>query len=314
MRDDAPPVAHLGLAAVAGVLFLLGGQARLGDWGQVALRPLAGYVIAAVSLHAASHYVPQGAWARGAAWTVLLASTLHLSPLLRAEVLVPVAAAGVIDLLLHRRADEASWGAPATRKGKTVAGAATVATLILLAWLMLVARDALVLTRLGLVVGTAWALVATIALRPSLGTPKLLLGAAGTFSVVFFFLAAPVLPYGPLLAYVALVASVSLAILVATFKSTGPALAKHLARHEQTVRTLRDPHVAPLATRLERYLETGHGASTVSHRVEALLGRDEGGSLVPRLVEAHATGEATREDRITVLSSLLGEDVLEMEP
>lgn len=306
MTRTNPPFVHVGLLGIVLILFLIGGQATLGSWGLVPVRPLAVFLLAAIVLHAASSYLPRGQLAaRGSAWAVLASSTLFFAPLLRAPVVVPILALGALDAFIFRRGlalDEV----PAGAKGRAIAGVATVAMLVLVGLLMVASRDALVLARLSGTVLAAWSIVAGLALRPAHRTPLTLLGGAGALSVVFFFLARPVLPYGPVLAYLVLVASMALAVLASLPARTHRALGQDHTLHEQTVTVLHDPALPSLAARVERFLVSGRGQETLSVRLEEALGEDEEGTLLERAVQARsATGESSMEQRAEALARLL---------
>lgn len=306
MKETSPPLIHIGLGGLVALVFIIGGEAMFGNWGRVPVRPLALYALASILLHAFSRFIPHGIIPRGAAWLVLLLAPLHLTPLLRVDVMAPIAAVGVIDLLLFQARSDIDVELEASTKAKAVAGLWTIVSLCLLAVLVLVSRDAFVLLRLGTVVLVAWALVTILALQPHHRTPSLLLGSAGALSVTFYFLASPLLPFGPLFAYALLVTTVSLAIIASTMRRTRAPLEERYVRHEQTVRPLPDPVTAPLATRIERFLETGHGDAMLSRRLERLLGRPEDGSLLSSAVRSQQSGsEATRRDREAALASVL---------
>lgn len=308
MRDGrSPPLVHLGLLAAVTMLLLIGGTVTFGDWGTVPVRLVALYALGAILLHAVSNYVPQGSlFVRGGAWAIVLAAPLHITPLLRPEVMLPAAALAGLDLALHCTAARTDLDVPPGTGGKVVAAVASLAAIVLLGLLVPLAQGALVLTRLGVVILTGWALVGVLAMRPALRTRLTLLGAAGTFSLTFLLLAGPVIPFGPLLAYWVLILSVTLAIVTATFTQSGDPVPAGQARHEQTVRALPDPILAPLAERVQRFIETGQGARALSRRIEAALDRDEDGTLLPAMCEAQAHGtRPSRGDRRNALAELL---------
>lgn len=307
--DDAQdaPLVHLGLTAAALVLLLIGGEITFSDWGTVPARWLALYGLAATSLHAASRSVQRYSLTlRGMAWSLALGSTLHLDPLFQLEVLLPIAAIGFVDLALHRTQALADTELPPGTGGKAIAGAASLTALILLAILIPLAQTLLILFRLGVVILTGWGLITALALQPSTRTPTTLLGAAGALSITFLLLAAPILPYGPMLAYWVLVLSVTLAVTTATFTEAGDPIAPEHLVHEQTVRPLPDPVLAPLAERIRRFIESGHGAQPLSQRLEDALNRDAGGTLLSAMSQARAHGtHPSRRDRRAALAELL---------
>lgn len=309
------PLVHLGLLGGVALLMLIGGEATFGSWGTVGVRRLGLYALAAILVHGASRYAPTGRLAiRGAAWLILLGSTLDLTPLLRVEVLVPVAATGAVDLALARTEAQVDLDVPPGTGAKVVAGVTTLAAIVLVGVLIPLAQDALVLSRLSAVVLTGWALVSVLALRPALRTPMTLLGAAGALSVSFLLLAAPVLPFGPLLAYWVAILSVTAAVLTATFTRSDEPIDPALVRHEQTVRPLPDPVLAPLTERIRSFVESGRGARALSRRVEAALDRDEDGTLLPAMCEARARGtKPSRTDRRAALAELLDIDPARLE-
>lgn len=311
MKDtQSPPLVHLGLLSGITLLFAIGGQITFGDWGSVPVRRVALYALVATLLHASSSYLGRGKLAvRGATWLVVLAAPLDLAPLLRPEVLVTVAAVAAVDLAIARQEVSVDLDVDPGTGGKIVAALASLAAIVLVGVLLPLAQDALVLTRLATVILVGWALVGVLAMRPALRTPLTLLGAAGALSLAFLLLAAPVLPFGPLLAYWTAILSVSAAVLTASFTRSDDPVAPEHRRHEQTVRPLPDPVLAPLAERIRRFIETGQGGQALSIRIEAALDRDEDGRLLPALCEARATGERpTRLDRRAALARLLDVD------
>lgn len=305
---SAPPLVHLGLGAIIAMLLIVGGSVTFGSWGTVPVRLVALYALAAVTLHAASTRVPKGGLVvRAAAWGVVLGAPLHVRPLLRPEVLLPAAAIAAVDMALARAQLSADLDVDPGTAGKVVAGVTSLAAIVLLGLLIPLAQDALILARLGTVIVTGWALVATLSLRPALRTPGTLLGAAGALSLTFLLLAAPVVPFGPLLAYWVLVLSTTLAVVTVTFTDSDTPLDERHTRHEQTVRPLPDPVLAPLADRIERFIETGQGAQALSTRVEHALDRDEDGTLLPAMCETISHGtKPSRADRRRALAELVG--------
>lgn len=308
--SEDPPLVHLGLLAGVAVLLLIGGNVTFSDWGRVPVRTVGLYALGGILLHAASRYLSRGGLVlRGIAWLTAVGGALHLSPLRRPEVIVPLVALAAVDLALARSKATAELEVPPGALEKGIAGLASLAALVLLAVLVPLAQDALVLTRLGAVVVIGWALVAALAMRPAARTPVTLLGAAGAFSLAFLLLAGPVIPFGPLLSYWVAVLAVSLAVITATFTRSDPSFTEDQRRHEQTVRALPDPVLASLAERVRRFVESGQGAEALSRRVESALDRDEDGTLLPAMSEARARGtHPSRADRREALAELLGLD------
>ncbi len=306
MTRSGPLLVHVGLFGVVSIMFLIGGQATLGSWGTLPVRPVSLLLLAAIGVHAASSLLPWGSvLARGVAWGILVACTLLFEPLLRVPVVAPIVALSVIDLVLHRRGLGLE-GFQAGARGQVIAGVSTVAMLVLFALLMVLSRDGFVLARLGGTVLVAWLVVAVLALAPGVRSPGAFLGAAGVVSVVFLFLAAPVLPYGPLLAYLVLVGSMAVAVLVGVSARVEGSFDEEHRVHEQTVNVLRDPSLSSLSARVGRFLASGRGEEALSARLEEALGREEGGRLLARAVRAQAReGEVDRSHREEALVRLL---------
>lgn len=288
MTRTSPMFVHVGLLGVVFIVLLIGGQATLGSWGMVPVRSLSLFLLAAIVTHGASNLLPRGQTAaRAGAWGILVASTLFFEPLLRAPVVVPILVLGTVDVAVHRRGLDVGE-VPAGARGQAIAGVTTVVMLVLIAVLMVISRDGLVLARLGGAVVVAWLLVSVIALRPGLRSPLVLLGASGLVSVAFLFLAAPVLPYGPVLAYLVLVGSMALAVFASVSVGVQAAWGAGHVRHEQTVEVLPDPALSSLSARVERFVASGRGGEALSVRVEEALGVQEGGRLLGRAVRAQA--------------------------
>lgn len=282
-----PPIAHLVLGAVLAVAFLIGGSVRFEAWGSVPVRPLVAYLAVGVLLHAASRFTPDhGLVLRGVAWTLVALVPLHLRTLLRVEVLVPLAALALVDLAQYRSSFGVEAEIPAGSRGKAVAGVATIAGLVALAALVPLARSASILLRLGFVTVVTWALVSLFALRPTARSPAMLLAAAGAFAVTFGLLAGPVVPLGPLMTYWAAIVAVSAAVLTATFSRSETALRDEHRAHEQTVRSLPDPLMAPLAERVHDVVAGEEDLESLTGRIERARGGTEGGRRVEHRVRA----------------------------
>lgn len=312
MRDaQRPPIAHLILLAVLGLAFLIGGNVTFQDWGRLAVRPLTGYLATAVVLHGASRFVEQASlYVRAAAWLLVALMPLHLDVLLRAEVLVPVVALAAVDLAQHHTQVETEFGLPAGALAKGIAGMATVAFLAILAVLVPLARTPLVLFRLGLVSAVAWALVSGFALRPPIRTPVNLLAGAGAFAVTFALLAGPVLPLGPLMTYWATIVAVAAAVLTATFTRSELAFRDEHRVHEQTIRSLPDPVLEPLAHRIHTYVHEGEGAEELDRRIrEAHSPEDPGEAIEERAQRWAQQGLGPRTARRRALAEALGVDI-----
>lgn len=307
MTRDAP-IVHLGLAALAASLLIVGGQAELGSWGSVALAPLAGWILAATLVHGVAVHLPRGGTVgRGLAWGVAAASTLHLTTLLRVEVLAPLLLAAAVDLALASRGTEAPGGPDPDPGGKAVAGTATLAALVLAAVIVPLAQSPSIALRLTATVAVGWACLTGLAVYPHLRSPAAYLGAAAATSLAFLLLAAPLLPFGPLLAYWVLVGSVGLAVVAAAYERVDPTIAPERVRHEQTVDPIPDPVLAPLADAVERFVATGRGAPELSDRVARATEQGEGDRLAAR-TRALADGEPTADDRARALAELLDVD------
>lgn len=305
MTRTSPMFVHVGLLGVVLIVLLIGGEATLGSWGMVPVRPLSLFLLAAIMTHGASNLLPRGQTAaRAGAWGILAASTLVFEPLLRAPVVAPILVLGAVDIVVHRRGLDAGEG-PAGARGQAIAGVTTVLMLVLVAVLTVISRDGLVLVRLAGTVFVAWFIVSAIALRPGLQSPVVLLGASGLVSVAFLFLAAPVLPYGPVLAYLVLVSSMALAVIASVSLGVQAAWGAGHVRHEQTVEVLPDPALSSLSARMERFVASGRGEEALSVRVEEALGVKEGGGLLGRAVRAQAGDQdpsvETREEALVRL-------------
>lgn len=281
--NQAPrtPVAHLAVLAGLAVAFLIGGRITFEAWGTVAVRPLVAYATLATVVHAASRWTDEHALAvRSVAWLVLASMPLHLTTLLRPEVMVPLVALGVTDLVQHRAELDMPDRVPAGAGGKAVAAMATLALLAILVVLVPLATTPGVLVRLGLVAAIGWGLVTLYALRPATRTPGVLLAGAGTFALTFALLAGPVVPLGPLATYWATIAAVTAAVLTATVAGSDDALREEHRIHEQTVRSLPDPTLVPLADRVREVVVGSADTTAFSRRLEAALDREAGGRLL----------------------------------
>lgn len=308
-----PPLIHLALAGLTLLVLLIGGTAQFSDWGSVQVRLVATYALAAVVLHAASRYTG-GLWLRGLAWAVLAAGTIHSGVLLRPEVLGPLAAVAALDLVIHR-SQVTTKVVEVGNLARIIAGLSTLAAIVMVGGLILLASDPLVLARLSATVLVAWGIVVTFAMRPDVRDIPTLLAGAGAFSVTFLLLTAPVIPFGPLLAYWAIVGSVALAVVTGAFTTTEDVLDDDVRVHHQAVRSLPDPVIHGTREQLREYLSTGTGARELSQRLESALGRDEQGRLLPALAEAQARGSRpSRKDRQAALAELLNLDQLPTDP
>ena len=309
------PFVHTGLGAMALLLLLIGGTATFGSWGTLDVRLFAVYVLAAIVLHGASRHVRKaGITLRTLSWIVLAAMAVHTGVLLRVEVLVPLAALAALDLAIHG-SDLSRGFLTASRLSKVLAGVATLLMAAGVAGLVLFAADGLILARLATTLVVAWALFSLLAMNRDLRTPRLLLGAAGVFSVTFLLLAAPALPYGPLLAYWALLLSVGLAVLTGAISLTRPGLDPGKVRHAQRVHPIPDPVLAPLRREVSAFVANGVGTRRLSARIETALGRDEGGRLLGALAEAQGRGTVpSRADRIRALAEVLDLDTSRYTP
>lgn len=300
------PVVHLGLASVAVAMLVVGGRYQLGSWGPIALRPTALWLASATLVHGVARTLPRGQRAvRGLAWGIAVAATVHQTALLRAQVVLPLILAGAVDVLL------VAEGAAEERldpdaAGKAVAGVATLAALIGIAVLLPLARETSVGLRLSGTILVAWAVLTGLGLAPHHRTPTRYLAGAGLVSVAFLLLAAPVLPFGPLLAYWTTILTVAVAVLAATYAGTRAEIEPERTRHEQRVRPIPDPVLAALADRVDRFVDTGSGGPELSRRVEAALDRDDGGRLLGQAVQARASeGANDRQARSSALRDLL---------
>lgn len=312
-RTQDPPLIHLALAGLALLVLLIGGTVQFSTWGSVQVRLVTTYALAAIVLHGASRYTG-GLWLRGAAWLTLAGGAIHSGVLLRPEVLGPLAALGALDLTIHR-SQVTRTVVEVSDLARIVAGLATLAGIVLVGALVLLASDALILARLTVTVLVAWAIVVAFSMRPEVRDIPTLLGGAGAFSITFLLLAAPVLPFGPLLAYWAIVGAVALAVVTGAFTTTDDVLDDDVHVHHQAVRSLPDPVIHRTREQVRQYLSTGTGARELSRRIETALGRDERGRLLPALAEAQARGSRpSRKDRTAALAELLDVDQLPDNP
>lgn len=287
--DPQAPLVHLTLSAGIGVAFVVGGQVTVEAWGTVPVRPLAVYVALATLVHAASRWTSEhGLAVRGAAWLVLASMPLHLTTLLRPEVLAPIVALALVDLARHRAEGDVEDHVPVGTAGKAVAGLATLGLLGILAVLVPLAKSTGILVRVGVVVALAWGLVTMFALRPATRSPPALLAGAGAFALTFGLLAGPVVPLGPLATYWVTLVAVTAAVLAATFSASDRPLRAEHRVHEQTVRSLPDPAIASLADRVRDVVAGSEDETSFSRRLEAALGRQEEGRLL---------AEATRREQ-----------------
>jgi hypothetical protein len=309
-----PPIAHLVLLALMTLAFVVGGRVAFASWGQAPVRPLIGYLALAVIVHAASRFVPRHSLAvRSVAWLTVAIAPLHLTTLLRPEVLLPVIAFGLVDLAQHRAGRTMEAEVPAGSLAKGIAGLATVGLVVILAVLVTLAKSTAILGRLGLVAAAGWGLVTVFALRPATRTRWTLLGGAGTLALTFALLAAPVLPFGPLLTYWTAIAAVLVAVATATVTETDPEIREGHRVHEQTVHELPDPVAAPLAERVHQVL-TGGDARSLSHRVEQALDRPADGQLLERRIrQLQEEGLPAHRARRVALADILDVDLDELD-
>jgi len=313
-KADTPPIVHLTLLAAVGVALLIGGMMTFQSWGTLPVRPFAGYLALAIGLHGASRLVDRGSLElRGVAWAVVALMPVHLTTLLRPEFLVPVVALAIVDLVQHRQAATADLEITAGALGKGIAGLATVAAIAIVGVLVPLATTPLVLARLAIVTIVGWALISAFSLRPAIRQPVPSLAAAGAFGVTFVLLAGPVLPYGPLLSYWVTVLAVAVAVLVATFDGSREPLDAEHTKHEQTVRSLPDPVLAPLADRIHAFLARGENRRDLSRRIEDAISEDHGGRLLDELTHENAIGRETSQQRLEALAEALDVDIEDRE-
>ncbi len=285
-----PPLVHLTLLSLVAIAFLIGGQVTFHDWGRLPVRPLTGYLAFAIVLHAASGFAGGASLLlRGTAWLTVALAPLHLDVLLRAEVLVPVVALGIVDLAQHRTGLKAGAELPAGGLGKGIAALATLALLAVFAVLVPLAKSAGILVRLGATATIGWALLSSFALRPAIRTPGNLLGGVGAFAVSFALLAGPIVPLGPLVTYWVTILTLAAAILTWVITGSETSLREEHRVHEQTTRSLPDPVVAPLAEKIHGFITTGEHTRALSRRVQRVSGQDDEG-LADRVDDMRAQG------------------------
>lgn len=300
LRLPTFPVLQLALLALTAWMSLIGGTITFGTWGDLDVRLAGAYVIPALALHAWSSLRPR-MWPRALAWGLVFAMCVHSQVLLQPVLLATLGLLAILDLGLHSARVPRSQASPAAR---AVAGLTVLAAVGILFVLYQVATfDAL--TRLGATTVLGAALVVACALYPAMRAPQRLLPALGVYYLAFVLMAAPILPFGPAIAWWFLCASVFLGAVVAARHVSGHELPPAQRRHEHVVSHLPDPFLAAEADAIERFLASGAGARDLSRRVEAALGRDDGGKLLPDHVKDIGGPRAGREHREYALRRIL---------
>jgi hypothetical protein len=152
----------------------------------------------------------------------------------------------------------------------------------------------------------AASLACAAALHKPLRRPERLLPALGAYYLFFAFVAAPVLPFGPAIAWWLLCLLLLVGGAVAARAASGHDVPLGLGRHKHEVHALPDAAAATLAARLEAFLATGTGAEGLSTRLERAAGQEPTGQSLSKLATLHARGEAPeRAHRERALRTLL---------
>jgi hypothetical protein len=99
--------------------------------------------------------------------------------------------------------------------------------------------------------------------------PERLLPALGVYYLFFGLVAAPILPFGPAIAWWVLCASVLLGAMVAARHVSGDEVPEGQRRHQQVVGRLEDHALAATSLDVEAFLATGAGAEILEARIGA---------------------------------------------
>lgn len=296
------PMVQIVLLALCIAMLAIGGSVTFGTWGDLDLQLAMAYVVPALLLHAfsASARRPR-LWPRVFAWILIFAMCVHTVVLLQPPVIATLALLALLDCGLHSTRVPKGQASLAAR---IVAASTVLVTLGLLAFLYQFATfDAMV--RLGATTVLGAALVIACALYPAMRAPQRLLPALGVYYLAFVLMAAPVLPFGPAIAWWFLCASVFLGAIVAARHVSGTELPEGQRRHEHVIHAMPDPFLAADSQAVERWLAHGEEAAPLSRRIEAARGRQPTGTTLSSLADEIAEGRPRREHREYALRNLL---------
>jgi hypothetical protein len=285
------PLVHIVLLVPVALGLVVGDTLTLGSWGALDVRLAALYLLPALLLHAWASAARRGLAPRLGAWAIVAAMCVHTGVLLQPPVLAAVALGALLDAALHRAeaaAPRRERASPGARMAAGLIGLLAVLALALLA--RFATPDAAL--RLGLAALLAAALAVAAVLSPGLRAPARLLPALGLYYLAFALGAAPVLPFGPALAWWLLCGSLCAGAALAARHVRGPDLPPAARRHEHVVQALPDPLLAADVAAVQRYLASGDGAQPLAERVARASGEPAMQQRVLRL--AHGS-QAERE-------------------
>ncbi|HEV8361584.1 MAG TPA: hypothetical protein VGR28_14140 [Candidatus Thermoplasmatota archaeon] len=267
------PWVHVLLLFLGLWAMVVGGTVTVGSWGDFDVRLAMVYLIPAIALHAWGSYLGRGGVvAKAAAWLLVGWMCVASGVLLRAVVLLAVGLVAALDLALALKSAPRAERQRAPLKLRAAAAGIAVAALAGVALLAQFANfEPAVRLSVAVIVLAALAIAAT--LRSALRAPQKLLPALGVYYVFFAFVAAPVLPFGPLVAWWALILLLLAGALVAARHVLGAEAPWHLAPHEQGVVALPDPAVAATANDVDLYLQHGDHADALAERVAHATGK-----------------------------------------
>jgi hypothetical protein len=303
LRLPTFPVVQLVLLALMVWVFAIGGTVTFGTWGEVDTRILSGYLIPALALHAWSG-LPSAPrlWPRVLAWALVFVMLAHSQVLLQPVLIGALGLLAALDLGLH--------AARVPKRERLPLGARVtlgITALLCLAalWFLWTYATFEALTRLGAAVVLAAALVVAGTLYPSMRMPTRLLPALGAYYLFVVLVAAPILPFGPAIAWWLLCGMVLVGAVVSARHVSGEELPERHRRHEHAIAQLPDPLLAHDADLVERFLATGAGSKDLSLRVERATGREAHGKALAALVKETGGPRAGREHRAYALRRLL---------
>lgn len=294
------PIVQFTFLALMVWVFLVGGTITFGTWGDVDARLMAGYLIPALALHAWSGWRPR-LWPRVAAWALVFVMLVHTGTLVQPLVLATLGLLAALDLGLHASKVPRSRVSVAARAA--AAGTGLIAFGLLVFLYQFATFDAMM--RLGATTILGAALVIACALVPAMRAPQRLLPALGVYYLAFVLMAAPVLPFGPAIAWWFLCASVFLGAIVAARHVSGTELPEGQRKHEHVVSHLPDPFVAADANMVEEFLATGAHTQALSERIEAARGLEPTGKALREAVREVGGKRPGREHRTHALRHLL---------
>jgi hypothetical protein len=286
-------------------VFFVGGTLTIGSWGDFDVRLAMVYLLPAIALHAWGCYLGRGGLAaKGAAWVLVGAMCFSSGVLFRVTVLAMVAFLAALDLALHARTAPASQRPRAPLRARLAAAVILLAALggVALLWQFTTFEASV---RLGAAVALAAALGVAAALRPALRAPQLLLPALGGFYLFFVLVAAPIIPFGPLVAWWLLCGALLLAAIVALRHVSGPEAPWGLTKHEHAVAALPDIALQATARDVERWLARGDGEEALAQRIEAATGKPVRGSSLREALAGMGVEAPQRADREQALRRIL---------